>query len=58
MAGANILDVGRIGVDAGLILNDMTMVSASYGHIHDELVIHDWIKADGIRSDGSFGKYS
>ncbi|KXN89990.1 Chondroitinase-AC [Leucoagaricus sp. SymC.cos] len=57
LTGANILDVAKIGIDGALLnLND-TQITDAYGRIHQEVVIHQEIKADGIRPDGSFGQH-
>ncbi|KAK0506120.1 polysaccharide lyase family 8 protein [Armillaria luteobubalina] len=55
MTGANILDVAKIGIDAGLLSSNESFVADAYSKIHQELSIKDGIMADGIRSDGSFG---
>ena len=56
LTGANTLDVGRIGADGALLTNNATMLADSYRWIHNELVIRNEVRADGIRADGSFGK--
>ncbi|TEB06349.1 polysaccharide lyase family 8 protein [Coprinellus micaceus] len=57
LAGANVLDIGRIGVDAALITANYTLLVDAYQNIHGELTIRDEVKADGIRPDGSFGQH-
>ncbi|KAK0233200.1 polysaccharide lyase family 8 protein [Armillaria fumosa] len=58
MAGANILDVSKIGIDAGLLSSNETLVADAYDRIHREIVIKSVVRSDGIRSDGSFGQHS
>jgi len=55
LTGANILDVAKIGIDGGLLNINVTQIGDAYKRIHAEVVIHQEIKADGIRPDGSFG---
>ncbi|KAK0465141.1 polysaccharide lyase family 8 protein [Desarmillaria tabescens] len=57
MAGANILDVSKIGIDAGLLSSNQTLVADAYGRIHREVVIKNVVKVDGIKSDGSFNQH-
>ncbi|KAK0198423.1 polysaccharide lyase family 8 protein [Armillaria mellea] len=57
MTGANILDVAKIGIDAGLLSSNQSFVADAYSKIHQELLIKDGIMVDGIRSDGSFGQH-
>lgn len=57
MAGANILDVSKIGIDAGLLSSNETLVADAYDRIHREVIIKNVVKSDGIRSDGSFGQH-
>ena len=56
MTGANILDVAKIGIDGALLSINVTQLTDAFGRIHQEVTIKDAILADGIRSDGSFGK--
>lgn len=58
MTGANILDVAKIGIDGALLSINVTQLTDAFGRIHQEVTIKDAIQADGIRSDGSFGKSS
>ncbi|KAL9716212.1 hypothetical protein Ac2012v2_000658 [Leucoagaricus gongylophorus] len=57
LTGANILDVAKIGIDGGLLNINVTQIGDAYKRIHAEVVIHQEIKADGIRPDGSFGQH-
>lgn len=57
ITGANTLDIASIGIDLGLSTLNTTLVSDAYAKVHSELSIKDGIKADGIRADGSFGKF-
>ncbi|KAG0696264.1 polysaccharide lyase family 8 protein [Suillus ampliporus] len=58
-AGANILDMAKVGVDQGLLVVNVSLVTDAYRRIHDTLVIQQNISidADGIQSDGSFGQH-
>lgn len=57
ITGANTLDIASLGIDLGLSTLNNTLVSEAYGIVHSELSIKDGLKADGIRADGSFGKF-
>ncbi|KAI0639371.1 polysaccharide lyase family 8 protein [Trametes polyzona] len=58
ITGANALDIASIGIDAGLLAQNATLVSAAFGRVHADAVIQNAIKADGIRADGSFGQHA
>lgn len=57
LTGANTLDVAKIGIDAGLLTDNATIVADGYARIHKEVVVQNATKADGIRADGSFGQH-
>ncbi|KAI8995602.1 galactose mutarotase-like protein [Trametes punicea] len=57
LTGANTLDVAKIGIDSGLLINNASIVTDGYGRIHNEVVIQNAVAADGIRPDGSFGQH-
>ncbi|KDQ63719.1 polysaccharide lyase family 8 protein [Jaapia argillacea MUCL 33604] len=57
LAGANILDIAKVGIDDGLLTNNISLLSDAFGRIHNEVVIHNAVAADGIRPDGSFGQH-
>lgn len=57
LTGANTLDVAKIGIDQALFTNNATLLSDAYTRIHNEVVIQDASKSDGIRRDGSFGQH-
>ncbi|KAH9935151.1 polysaccharide lyase family 8 protein [Epithele typhae] len=57
VAGANILDIAKCGLAAGLLAENTTGVQDTFGHIHTEVVVHNEAVADGIRADGSFGQH-
>ncbi|KAF6765934.1 chondroitin AC lyase [Ephemerocybe angulata] len=57
LAGANILGIGKISVDAAILNKDADMLEDAYQRIHQELAIRNELKADGIRADGSFGQH-
>ncbi|KIK62001.1 polysaccharide lyase family 8 protein [Collybiopsis luxurians FD-317 M1] len=57
IAGANTLDVAKVGIDSALLSGNVSMVADAYGRINGELQIRNGIKADGVRPDGSFGQH-
>ncbi|KAI0662798.1 galactose mutarotase-like protein [Cubamyces menziesii] len=57
LTGANTLDVAKIGIDSGLLINNASILTDGYGRIHNEVVVQNAVKADGIRPDGSFGQH-
>lgn len=57
LTGANTLDVAKIGLDQGLLVQNQTLVTDAYRRVHDEVVIEQNTTADGIRPDGSFGQH-
>ncbi|EAU93014.2 chondroitin AC lyase [Coprinopsis cinerea okayama7 len=58
LTGANTLDVARVGIDCGLLNSNISMIADAYRRIHDELVIQNVTKVDGIRADGSFAQHA
>lgn len=56
LKGANILDIGRIGIDAGLLDSNFTLLRDAFHEVHKEMTVHNKPKDDGIRPDGTFGK--
>lgn len=58
LTGANTLDVASISLDYGLLDNNASIVADAYRRLHNEVVIVDLVRADGIRRDGSFGQHS
>ena len=57
LTGANTLDVAKIGIDSGLLVDNATIIADGYSRIHNEVVVQNATKADGIRADGSFGQH-
>ncbi|KAI0651821.1 chondroitin AC/alginate lyase [Trametes meyenii] len=57
LTGANTLDVAKIGIDSGLLINNASILTDGYARIHSEVVVQNATKADGIRPDGSFGQH-
>lgn len=55
--GANTLDISKIGIDSGLLINNASMLTDGYARIHREVIVENAVKADGIRPDGSFGQH-
>ena len=35
-----------------------TLIAAAFGRVHDDAVVQNAVKADGIRADGSFGQHT
>ena len=58
LTGANALDVASIGIAAGLLVDDAALVKAGYERIHEDVVIVNEVKEDGIRADGSFAQHN
>ncbi|KAF7436853.1 hypothetical protein PC9H_003686 [Pleurotus ostreatus] len=58
LAGANTLDVAKVGIDQALLTSNVSLMTDAYSRVHRELVIQNAIKADGIRADGSFGQHA
>lgn len=56
LTGANTLDVAKIGTDEALLTLNVTQITDAFRRVHEEVVIQQAVKADGIRPDGSFGK--
>lgn len=55
LTGANTLDVAKIGIDLALLNVNTSLITDAYRRVHNELVVEQAVKADGIRPDGSFG---
>ena len=58
LAGANILDIAKIGTEGGLLAGNASVLADGFTRIHEEVVVHNETTADGIRADGSFGQHS
>ncbi|THH15976.1 hypothetical protein EW146_g4583 [Bondarzewia mesenterica] len=58
ITGSNTLDIASIGVDLGLLTVNETLLDNAFDRVHDEVVVQNTVKADGIRADGSFGQHS
>ena len=58
ITGANALDIASIGIDEGLLTQNATLIAAAFGRVHDDAVVQNAVKADGIRADGSFGQHT
>lgn len=58
ITGANTLDIASIGINAGLFTSNVSLVWDAYSKVHDEVVLKNDPKADGIRPDGSFGQHA
>ncbi|KAJ3548404.1 hypothetical protein NM688_g5302 [Phlebia brevispora] len=58
ITGANALDIASIGLDEGLLTQNVTLISDAFDRVHAEVVVQNAVKADGIRADGSFGQHT
>ncbi|KAI0274676.1 polysaccharide lyase family 8 protein [Gloeopeniophorella convolvens] len=58
ITGANTLDIASVGIDFGLFSANESVIVDAFNRIHEEVVIEDAVKADGIRADGSFGQHA
>ncbi|KAH7104835.1 galactose mutarotase-like protein [Auriculariales sp. MPI-PUGE-AT-0066] len=58
LAGANILDIASIGVAAGILSENTTVIGQAFIYINNEIVVHPEPKVDGIKPDGSFSQHS
>jgi hypothetical protein len=57
ITGANALDIAKIGIDLALLTSEASLISDAYRRVHDEVIVQNGTKADGIRADGSFGQH-
>jgi hypothetical protein len=57
MAGANILDIAKIGIDQAVRVSNEKLVKEAYGRTHEQLVVEPDLRSDGIKPDGSFGQH-
>jgi len=57
ITGANTLNIASISLDYGLLNDNTSIITDAYRRLHDEVVIEDALRADGIRRDGSFGQH-
>ncbi|KAI9456630.1 polysaccharide lyase family 8 protein [Russula earlei] len=58
LAGANILDVAKIGIDLSLLTSSTSLITEAYGRINAQLVLEPGIMVDGIKPDGSFSQHN
>ncbi|KAG1783909.1 polysaccharide lyase family 8 protein [Suillus placidus] len=57
ITGANTLDVAKIGIDQGLLVVNVSLITEAFMRIHETVVIEQPVRSDGIRTDGSFGQH-
>jgi hypothetical protein len=57
LAGTNIMDVAKIGVDLALFTTNTTLIKEAYGRMNAEIVIQPGVMVDGIKPDGSFDQH-
>ena len=57
LTGANTLDEASIGIDSGLLTVNVSLLTDAYNRVHNEVVVQEAVRADGIRPDGSFGQH-
>ncbi|KAF9270093.1 polysaccharide lyase family 8 protein [Marasmius fiardii PR-910] len=58
LAGANILDIAKIGIDNGILNQNVSLVTDAYRRIHNEVRVQPGVMVDGIKADGSFGQHT
>ncbi|ESK88903.1 polysaccharide lyase family 8 protein [Moniliophthora roreri MCA 2997] len=58
LAGANILDIGKISVDSGILTHNVTIITDAYRRVHNEVQVQPGVKKDGIKPDGSFSQHA
>ncbi|KAJ7492581.1 polysaccharide lyase family 8 protein [Mycena latifolia] len=58
LAGANNLDIAKIGIDEALLTLNVSLLTDAYRRVHAEVQVTTAVRADGIRPDGSFGQHS
>ncbi|VDB99673.1 unnamed protein product [Peniophora sp. CBMAI 1063] len=58
ITGSNALDLASIGVDTGILTENATLITDAFTRVHNEVVVQNGVKADGIRADGSFGQHT
>lgn len=56
LAGANTMDISKIGLDQGLRAQNITLIADAFRRIH-ELIVQRNTTADGIQPDGSFTQH-
>ncbi|KAL0579357.1 hypothetical protein V5O48_002633 [Marasmius crinis-equi] len=57
LAGANILDIAKIGIDNGILNQNVSLITDAYRRVHNEVHIQPGVMVDGVKSDGSFGQH-
>ncbi|CAL1695908.1 unnamed protein product [Somion occarium] len=58
ITGANTLDIASVGIDKGLLTKNVSLLFDAYKRVHAEITVENRVKADGIRSDGSFSQHA
>ncbi|KAG0708897.1 polysaccharide lyase family 8 protein [Suillus ampliporus] len=58
LTGSNTLDVAKIGIDQGLLVVNVSLITDAFRRVHEAVVIEQPIKSDGIRTDGSFSQHA
>ncbi|KAH8120362.1 polysaccharide lyase family 8 protein [Phellopilus nigrolimitatus] len=58
LTGANTLDVASIGIDLGILTVNASQIADAYKRVHNEVMVQQGSRADGIRPDGSFGQHA
>ncbi|KAG1755247.1 polysaccharide lyase family 8 protein [Suillus paluster] len=57
LTGSNTLDVAKIGIDQGLLVVNVSLITDTFRRVHEAIVVEQPIKSDGIRTDGSFSQH-
>ncbi|KAL5518907.1 hypothetical protein ACEPAH_590 [Sanghuangporus vaninii] len=55
--GANLLDIASIGIDLGLLTANSSLIGDAYTRVHNEVVVQEAVRTDGIKPDGSFSQH-
>ncbi|KAL5534202.1 hypothetical protein ACEPAG_664 [Sanghuangporus baumii] len=55
--GANLLDMASIGIDLSLLTENSSLIGDAYTRVHNEVVIQEAVRTDGIKPDGSFSQH-
>ncbi|KAL5495226.1 hypothetical protein ACEPAI_689 [Sanghuangporus weigelae] len=52
--GANLLDIASIGID---LATNSSLIGDAYTRVHNEVVVQEAVRADGIKPDGNFSQH-
>lgn len=57
ITGANTLDIAKIGIDQGLLVVNVSLITDAFTRVHETVAIAQPVGSDGIRPDGTFGQH-